>query len=107
MPSASPMSVSVVPQRSSSRYQSALLRASRETSNPSMMPTWPRRDFGSHVSEAGTLGQPGARDAEILVENFNLLVLPAQLNGTIGELVLALSRFSIVFDLCRGGLTDV
>src|SRR6516165_4587652 len=35
MPSASPMSVSVRPQRSSRRYQSALLRARRETSRPS------------------------------------------------------------------------
>jgi Resolvase, N terminal domain len=41
-PSASPISVSVTPQRSSSRYQSALFLASLETSSPSTMPTRPR-----------------------------------------------------------------
>src|SRR5207245_462727 len=35
MPSLSPIRVSVMPQRSSKRYQSALLRARRETSSPS------------------------------------------------------------------------
>src|SRR5260370_11018060 len=39
MPSLSPISVSVMPQRSSRRYQSALLRARRETSRPSTIPT--------------------------------------------------------------------
>ena len=37
------------------------------------------RYFGGHVSEAGALGQPRARDAEILIENFDLLALPSQL----------------------------
>ena len=41
MPSASPISVSVIPARSSSRYQSLLLRASRETSSDSTIPTSP------------------------------------------------------------------
>jgi hypothetical protein len=35
-----------------------------------------KRDFGSQVSETSALGQPRARDSEILVENFDLLVLP-------------------------------
>src|SRR5439155_27102396 len=38
-PSASPISVSVIEHRSSRRYQSALLRAMRDTSSPRMMPT--------------------------------------------------------------------
>ena len=42
MPSASAISVSVIPARSSSRYQSALLRASRETSSARTIPTCPR-----------------------------------------------------------------
>lgn len=40
------------------------------------------------MSEAGALGQPRARDTEILVENFNLLVLPSQLRGTLRESLL-------------------
>src|SRR5918996_2382175 len=42
MPSASAISVSVIPARSSSRYQSALERASRDTSRPNTIPTRPR-----------------------------------------------------------------
>ena len=41
MPSVSAISVSLIPARSSSRYQSALLRASREHSSDSTMPTFP------------------------------------------------------------------
>jgi hypothetical protein len=41
MPSASAISVSVIPARSSSRYQSELLRASREHSSDSTIPTRP------------------------------------------------------------------
>ena len=41
MPSASAISVSVIPARSRSRYQSLLLRASRETSSDSTIPTSP------------------------------------------------------------------
>jgi hypothetical protein len=37
----SAISVSVIPAKSSSRYQSALLRASREHSSDNTMPTWP------------------------------------------------------------------
>src|SRR5262245_37995784 len=50
MPSASPISVSVRPARSMSRCQSALLRASRETSRPSTRPT--RASATSAVSRA-------------------------------------------------------
>ena len=42
-----------------------------------------------------------------LVENFDLLVLPPQLRGSIREPVLALRRFPIVFNLCGGGLADL
>jgi hypothetical protein len=59
------------------------------------------------VREVGALAQPGARDTEILVENFDLLASPPQLCGSIREPVLALSRFPIVFDLRRGGLTHI
>src|SRR6478752_5004278 len=41
MPSASAISVSVIPAKSSSRYQSALLRASRDTSSAKTIPTSP------------------------------------------------------------------
>src|SRR6478752_1491526 len=41
MPSASAISVSVIPAKSSSRYQSALLRASRDTSSAKTIPTCP------------------------------------------------------------------
>jgi hypothetical protein len=41
MPSASAIRVSVIPASSKSRYQSALLRASREHSRDSTIPTWP------------------------------------------------------------------
>jgi tRNA isopentenyl-2-thiomethyl-A-37 hydroxylase MiaE len=41
MPSLSPSSVPVTEQSSISRYQSALLRARRETSNPSTIPARP------------------------------------------------------------------
>ena len=42
MPSAPAIKVPVIPARSSSRYQPALLRASRETSSDSTIPTCPR-----------------------------------------------------------------
>ena len=42
MPSAPAISVSVTEQTSSTWYQSVLLRASRDTSRPTMMPTLPR-----------------------------------------------------------------
>jgi hypothetical protein len=65
------------------------------------------RYFRGHVSETGALGQPGARDAEILVENFDLLARPSQLRSAFSQTVLALGRFPIVFDLRGGGLTHV
>jgi hypothetical protein len=42
------------------------------------------RHFGGHVRETGALGQPGARNAEILIEDFNLLALPTQLERSLG-----------------------
>src|SRR5215469_619262 len=67
----------------------------------------PERDFSGHVSKAGALGQPRARDAEVLVKNFDLLALPSQLCGAFGQPVLALGGFTIVFDLCGGGLAHI
>ena len=96
MPSASPMSVSVTPHRSSSRYQSALLRASRETSSAEHDAHLAQCHLRGHVSEAGALGEARSRDAEVLVDDLDLVALPAQRVGAFDQSVLTRGGLAIV-----------
>jgi hypothetical protein len=74
LPTSFAIGVSVMPHRSSSRYQSALLRAKRETSIPSTMPTWPRAHFRGHAGDSGALHRSGAGKAEVFVNDDHLFL---------------------------------
>ena len=69
------------PHRSSSRYQSALLRASRETSRPSTIPTWPSATSAARRANPTALDCPRAREAEVLVDHLHLLAREAELDA--------------------------
>ena len=78
MPSASAISVSVIPARSSSRYQSALLRASREHLQRQHDPDLPEPDLGGQLGEPGPAGGAGPADAEVVVDHPHRAARPAQ-----------------------------
>src|SRR6516164_9646149 len=101
------MSVSVRPQRSSRRYQSALLRARRDTSRPSTIPTCPSATSAVRRAKPLRSTTAGARQAEVFVEYDGLLCRPAK-RGCLGDQgILALHRFAIVLDLSGGGLAKI
>jgi len=84
-PSASPIRVSVIPQRSSSRYQSALLDGRRETSSPSTMPAWPRAtSAGCRLSVVFDLSRTRLADidergtAQVSGLDFGIIHVPAR-----------------------------
>src|SRR3974377_1225936 len=93
MGSPSPISVSVRPARSMSRCQSALLRASRDTSSPSTRPT--RASATSAVRRA----KPDRATDPIL--------RPAKLTCLGRKRILTLGRLAIVLDLGGAGLAQI
>jgi hypothetical protein len=82
----------VRPQRSSRRYQSALLRAEAghfESGHDAYMS---KRDFCGETGEAGALNDTGAGQAEVFVDHDDPFRRPAK-RGRLGD-----RRFAIVFD---------
>ena len=73
-PSPSPINVSVMPQRSRSRYQSALLRASLDTSSAKITPTRPSATSAAIRSKPDRFHCSGAGLSEIVVDHRNLTV---------------------------------
>jgi hypothetical protein len=63
--------------------------------------------FAGQAGEAGTFLDAGTREAEIFIEDDDLLFGPAQLAGAIGERILAGGGFAILFHLRRCGLAKV
>src|ERR1700738_4229294 len=100
------MRVSVIPQRSRRRYQSALLRASRDFEaeyNADMAES----DFGSKSGKAIARHDTGSGNAKIFVDNDNLLRRPSKCGCFGGQRILALRRLSIVLDLSGCGLPQI
>src|SRR6266700_3268655 len=97
MPSESAISVSVIEHRSSTWYQSVLLRASRDTSRPTMMPTLPRP----------TAATRSVNPSRPLVQAADLLFGPAQRGRVLAQLVLQRQRLGVLLGLGEGGLADV
>src|SRR3954453_15037498 len=111
-----------MPQRSSKRYQSPLLRARRETSSPSTIPTWPRATSAvrrakpprlpalaperPRSSAMTTTRAAGRRDGEagILVDDHPAVRGPGEAVRTLGEGVLAGGGFAVMLDLAGGRL---
>src|SRR6516164_6234752 len=86
----SAISVSVSAHRSSSPYQSALRRESRETSIPSTIPT-----------------RPSPTSATSCWNSSRRSVLSAERDRSLDELVLALATLDVVLDLRHRRLADI
>src|SRR5260363_284593 len=65
------------------------------------------RQLGSHASKAAAMGSTSTRQAQILTDPTDLLLVPAQGDSTLGKCVLTLDRFTVVLDLINTGLADV
>src|SRR3989304_2422098 len=107
MPSPSPIKVSVMPQRSRSRYQSALLRASREISGPGTISTFPKGDLGGHLVESGAVNDPRSGSTLILIDHVDLRAGPTQIQGLVDETVLSIRGLGVALQLGVTGLTGV
>src|SRR5687767_8946305 len=103
MPSSSRMSVSVRAQISSSRCQSAELRARRETSSPRTMPA-SHADLCHQSLKAVALGCGCSREALIVVNDDHLIIGPAEALGPLPERVLSVRTFGVLDDLAHAGL---
>ena len=67
----------------------------------------PEGHFRRHTREPTAPVGGGTRQAEILVDNGDLVGMPTEVAGAIGEGVLAPGRLAIVLDLGRRGLANV
>src|SRR6516165_4180970 len=107
MPSLSPTSVSVMLQRSNRRYQSALLRATRETSRPNTMPTWARATSAVMRANPERSANPEPDTPKVFVNDDHLFFGPTQLAGFLDQSILASGGFAVVLDLRRARLANV
>src|SRR5262252_7364381 len=107
MPSLSPTRVSVMLQRSNKRYQSALLRATRETSRPNTMPTWPSAT--SAVIRANPERSANPEPDKPRSSSMTITCSLAQPSSWcfLTQSILAHRGLAVVFDLGRGGLANV
>ena len=64
-------------------------------------------DIGGELGEAGALGDAVGRDAEILVEDRDLVSRPAEVDGALDQGVLPLGRLAVVDDLRGTRLPNV
>ena len=67
----------------------------------------PEGDLGGEPGEAAARSKSGAGDAEILVDDGDLLACPAELGGAGDQGVLPRGRFTIELDLGLAGLAEV
>ena len=56
-------------------------------------------DIGRQPGEAGALGEPRAREALVVVDDGDLIAVPAELDGAMDQRVLSLRRLAMVLDL--------
>ncbi len=64
-------------------------------------------DLRGQPREARALGGPGAREAQILVDDRDLFAMPAEVDRAMDEGVLPLRRLAVVFDLRGARLPDI
>ncbi len=107
MPSSSPIRVSVTPHRSRRRYQSALLRATRETSMERMRPTWPK------ATSVVIMAKPWRSDVpepERARSSSTILICDSdqpKRRALLRQLVLSVGGFAIVLYLGGRRLADI
>jgi len=65
------------------------------------------RNLSGETRKAGSCNRTGAGKAEVLVDDENAVLGPAQLAGLAGKCILALRRFAIVLDLRGARLTKI
>src|SRR5271165_1606833 len=107
MPSLSPTSVSVMLQRSNRRYQSALLRAIRETSRPNTMPAWPSATSAVMRANPERSANPEPDTPRSSSMTITCSLAPTQVLGLLEQRILARRGLAVVLDLSRGGLANV
>ena len=66
-----------------------------------------QRNFTDHACETGALIGGGSGETEIVIDNDDLILLPAELAGSVGQRILARRGFAVVFDLGWARLPDV
>jgi hypothetical protein len=64
-------------------------------------------DVGSQPGEAGALGDSGARDAQVVVDDHDLVAVPAEIDCAMDQRVLPFGRLPVVLDLRGARLPDV
>ena len=63
--------------------------------------------FRGHACEPGTLGESGAGQAQVLVDDDHLFLGPPEFLRLLEQSILARRGLAVVFDLSRGGLANV
>jgi hypothetical protein len=66
-----------------------------------------QRNFADHARETGPLICAGSGETKVIINNDDLILLPAELTGSVCQRVLARRGFAVVFDLGRGRLPDI
>ena len=107
VPSSSQIRVADMAQICSSRCQSALLRASRETSSPNTIPARPMLTSATSRWKAVPVGGGGAGLAWVGVDGDDPLGLPAQRDRLLLQRVLAGGRFGVGQHLPQRGLAHI
>ena len=64
-------------------------------------------DLGGEARKAGARDRAGARETDILVDDDDAFIRPAELASFGGECILSLRQFAIVLDLRRARLTQI
>jgi hypothetical protein len=75
--------------------------------DPEHQPDVTEADLGHQALEARSVEGRGGGAAEIVIDDQDLLGLPAELVGAVRQGILQTSGFPVVLDLTQGGLTDV
>src|SRR5580658_7656494 len=58
-----------------------------------------QRHFADHARETGALIRTGSGETEVVINNDDLILWPAELTGSVPQGVLARRRFAVVFHL--------
>src|SRR6516225_10684923 len=106
MPSASPINVSVIPARSMSVPIGVVASDPRHLEAEHKTDAC-ERHFGGEAGKAGSCDRTGAGKAEILVDDNDPILRPAELPCLAGERILPLRRLAIALDLGGTGLPQI
>ena len=99
--------MSVSAHRSSSWYQSALRRASRETSIAEHDPDPAETDIGDQQLEAVATLRARARATQVAVDHDHLAGIPAERDRALSQLVLAFQALGVALDLRERALAHI